>query len=172
MKRIETLPTCQKRQAITYARYLMVCILGLCSFAVGTSETAYAQSMQASANNLPVMPQPSREPVQSVSPDTPVITIHGFCATDSLPIGRRSDACTVVVTRSEFEAMVSAINITDQKYSPAALRSIASDFVTIMALADSGEKANIAKTPNVQELLMVARTRALADAYRRFLRDV
>jgi hypothetical protein len=173
MNRIEKLSTIvSKQQAFVRIRYVLIAILGVASLIVGKNNIAYAQALQASANtSVPIQPA-SREPVQLVSPDTLVITIHGFCATDAPPIGHKADACTVVITRSEFDAMISAINITDQQYSPAALRSLASDFITIMALAESGEKADIAKTPSVQQLLRVARTRALADAYRRFLRDV
>jgi PPIC-type PPIASE domain len=143
-------------------------------------QTLAAQEMHASAPaqnphtdviGKSVTAKPSNEPPQSVSPDTPVVTIHGLCANSAPPIGEKADACTVVLTRREFEAMIAAINITDQTYTPAALRSLASGYITIVALADAGEKAGVERGPVFQELMRVARTRALADAYRRSLKD-
>lgn len=113
---------------------------------------------------IPVQPQP-------VAPNAPVVTIHGICPSGNPTIGKKSDSCTIVLTRAQFEAMVGAINITNQAFSPVALRSLASSYVTLMALADAGEKAGVEKDPRFQELMDVARTRALAETYRRYLDD-
>jgi hypothetical protein len=67
--------------------------------------------------------------------------------------------------------MVTAVNTTNQVYTAAALRSLASGYTTLMALAEVGEKAGVEKDPVFQEAIRVARTRALADAYRRALKE-
>lgn len=113
---------------------------------------------------IPIQPQP-------VAPDAPVVTIHGICPAGKATIGKKTDRCTVVLTRAQFEAMVGAINITNQSFSPAALRNLASGYVTLMALADAGEKAGVESDPRFQELMDVARTRVLAETYRRYLDD-
>ncbi|MGE5321400.1 MAG: peptidyl-prolyl cis-trans isomerase [Actinomycetota bacterium] len=113
---------------------------------------------------VPVQPEP-------VAPDTPVITIHGICPAGRPTVGKKTDSCTVVLTRAQFEAMVGAINITNQAFSPAALRNLGASYVTLMALADAGEKAGMEKDPRFQELMDVARTRALAETYRRYLEE-
>jgi hypothetical protein len=77
----------------------------------------------------------------------------------------------MVLTRAQFETMVSSINITNQAYTLPALRNIGSGYVTVLALADAGEKAGIDKDPRFQEFMKVAHTRALADAYRRYLQE-
>jgi PPIC-type PPIASE domain len=125
-------------------------------------------------SNTPTRPSQaaqSGQASQQVSPDTPVVTIRGLCPAGQPAIGRKSEACTVVLTRADLETMVSAINMANQSYPPTAMRSLASGFVTIMALADAGEKAGLENTPSFRELMRVARTRALADSYRRFLRE-
>jgi parvulin-like peptidyl-prolyl isomerase len=112
-------------------------------------------------------PQPPIQPPAPVAPGAPVVTIHGLC-----PAGQQqSDSCTVVMTRQQFETMVFSINVSSQNFTPAALRSLATGFVTVLALADAGEKAGVDKDPRFQELMKVARTRALADAYRRYLQE-
>lgn len=113
------------------------------------------------------MPQPPVQPPAPVAPDAPVVTIHGLCAAGQ----PQSDSCTLVLTRQQFEAMVSSLNISGQNFTPAALRSLATGFVTVLALADAGEKAGVEKDPRFQELMKAARTRALADAYRRYLQE-
>jgi hypothetical protein len=77
----------------------------------------------------------------------------------------------VVLTRQQFETMVSSTNFTNQSYTPGALRGMAMGYVTVLALADAGEKAGVDKDPRFQEAMRVARTRALADAYRRYLQE-
>lgn len=113
---------------------------------------------------VPVQPQP-------VASDAPVVSIHGLCPAGKPTIGKKTESCTVVLTRAQFEAMVGAINITNQAFSPVALRSLASSYVTLMALADAGEKAGVESDPRFQELMDVARTRALAETYHRYLDD-
>ena len=132
--------------------------------------TLYAQQPgtaqhPASGTNPPVAVQ------QPVAPDAPVITIHGLCPAGKPTIGNKTESCTVVLTRAQFEAMVGAINITNQAFSPVALRSLGSSYVTLLALADAGEKAGVESDPRFQELMAVARTRALAETYHRYLDD-
>jgi hypothetical protein len=67
--------------------------------------------------------------------------------------------------------MVHAINLSNQPFTPAALRSLGSGYVTLMALADAGEKAGVEKDQRFLEQMSVARTRALAEVYRQSLLD-
>jgi parvulin-like peptidyl-prolyl cis-trans isomerase-like protein len=54
---------------------------------------------------------------------------------------------------------------------PPALRGFATDYATLLALAQAGEKEGVDKDPRFQEVMQMARTRALADSYRRFLQE-
>ncbi|HEX5434038.1 MAG TPA: peptidylprolyl isomerase [Candidatus Angelobacter sp.] len=123
-----------------------------------------APSSTGVTHPMPVQQQP-------VAPDAPVITVHGICPAGKPTIGTKTDPCTLVLTRAQFEAMVGAINISNQTFNPVALRSLGSSYVTLMALADAGEKAGVEKDPRFQELMDVARTRVLAETYRRHLEE-
>jgi hypothetical protein len=108
---------------------------------------------------------------EQVASDTAVVTVHGICPSGQAQTAAKPDACTVVFTREQFEAMVSSINVTNQKYTPPALRVFATDYATLMALAEAGEKEGVDKDPRFQELMRMARTRSLAESYRRFLQE-
>jgi parvulin-like peptidyl-prolyl isomerase len=100
-----------------------------------------------------------------------VVTVHGICPASQKVGAEKTDSCTLVLTRTQFETLVSSINVTNQLYAPPALRGFATGYGTILALADAGEKAGVDKDPRFQELMKIARTRVLADSYRRFLQE-
>jgi hypothetical protein len=106
-----------------------------------------------------------------VAPDAPVITIHGICPRNQKITPDKSDSCSVVLTRAQFENMVSSMNMTNQPYTPPALRGFATGYATLLALAEAGEKEGVDKDPRFQELMQMARTRGLADSYRRHLQE-
>lgn len=143
-------------------------ILMLCAVA---APCLFAQQAPSPKAQTPVAPQqqPPVQPPRPVAPESTVITIHGLCPTATPPIGHKSDSCTVLLTRAELETMLAAVNLTNQNYPPAAMRSMASNYITIMALADAGEKAGVENDPRFADMMKVARTRALAEAYRRSL---
>lgn len=143
---------------------LLICVLAVAALPAQPQSAGSPQQVPPVAHNTP---QPPIQPPLPVAPDAPVVTVHGLC-----PAGQpQSDSCTVVLTRQQFETMVGSINISNQNFTPAALRNLAVSFVTVLALADAGEKEGVDKDPRFQELLKVARTRALADAYRRYLQE-
>ena len=147
------------------SKSLLICLLVAAPLlAQQTGPTPTHTPAQPVAPGAPVMAQP-------VAPDAPVITVHGICPAEKPSIGRKTDSCTVVLTRAQFEGMVHAINLSNQAFTPAALKSLGSGYVTLMALADAGEKAGAEKDPRFQEQMDVARTRALAEVYRQMLID-
>jgi PPIC-type PPIASE domain len=133
----------------------------------GTAPNAQTSQTPATAVRPPLPVQPQ----QQVPPNAPVVTIHGLCPAEKPTIGQKTEACTVVLTRSQFEGMVHAINLTNQSFNPVALRSMANGYVTLMALADAGEKAGLEKDPRFHALMDVARTRALAETYHQYLEE-
>ena len=116
-------------------------------------------------------PQLPVHPPQPVAPDAPVVTIHGLCPAGQESKSEKPDSCELVLTRQQLEAMVSSINVANQTYTRPAMRSLAASYVTVLALADAGEKAGVEKSPRFQELMKVARARSLADAYRLYLEE-
>jgi PPIC-type PPIASE domain len=135
-----------------------------------------AQSSQTSAA-VGSAQQPVQPPTP-VAPDAPVVTIHGICPAGQPVMGEKSgdkvgdkSSCALVLTRSQFETLISSINVTNQTYTTPALRSLATGYVAVLTLADAGEKAGVDKDPRFQEMMKVARARALADGYRRYLQE-
>jgi|ERR1041384_6879093 hypothetical protein len=146
---------------------LMICVLTaapLFGQALGQQAPAPAQNAHPPVNLPPQAFQP-------VAPDAPVITIHGVCAQGQASTPEKTGSCTLVLTRAQFETMVSSMNMTNQPYTPPALRGFATGYATLLALAEAGEKENVDKDPRFQELMQIARTRALAESYRRHLQE-
>ena len=115
-------------------------------------------------------PQPITPPTP-VAPDTPVLTVHGVCPAGQTAPPDKPDACTVVLTRAQFEALVSSLNVNNTNFPPPALRGFATDYGNIMALADAGEKAGVDKDPRFADLMKITRARVLAESYRRSLHE-
>jgi hypothetical protein len=74
-----------------------------------------------------------------------------------------------VITKEQFNRMLSGMNVAVQISNPAAMRSFAESYSQLLALAGEGEKAGLENDPRFQELVRIARIRALADTYRHSL---
>ncbi|HEY2364306.1 MAG TPA: peptidylprolyl isomerase [Candidatus Angelobacter sp.] len=114
------------------------------------------------------MPQQSFNP-DNVPPNAPVVTIHGVCPRDASSgktASTKTDSCETVVTKEQFNRMISGMNVAVQISNPAAMRSFAEGYSQLLALANEGEKAGAENDPRFQELMRIARLRALADSYR------
>jgi hypothetical protein len=135
---------------------------------------AFAQAAGAPATQAPGglgSPQASSPPQlfnpDNVPSDAPVVTVHGVCPdkTDSA----KKDSCQVVITKEQFKTMLAGMSVTSQITTPAAMRTFAESYSQLLAMANAGEKAGAESDPHFQELLRIARLRALAEAYRHSL---
>jgi hypothetical protein len=109
-----------------------------------------------------------------VAPNAPVVTIQGVCpkATGSAKTGAaKSDSCQTVITKEQFNSMLAGMNLAAQISNPAAMRSFAESYSQLLALAGEGEKAGAENDSRFQELMKIARVRALADTYRHSLEE-
>ena len=149
---------------------LMICVLAAAPSFAQAQATAPSQQAPAPAQNAHPTATLPPQAVQPVAPDAPVITIHGVCGQGQVA-PQKSGSCTLVLTRAQFENMVSSMNMTNQPYTPPALRGFAINYATLLALAEAGEKEGVDKDPRFQELMQMARTRALAESYRRHLQE-
>ncbi len=116
----------------------------------------------------PLTPPQSAPSVDEVPPDAVVISIHGLCPDDK-GAPANPDSCTITITRRQFDAMLTAMNVTNQNYSPTALRGIAESYVQLLTMADAGQKAGLDKDPRFQEMMRVVRVRTMAEMYRHSL---
>jgi hypothetical protein len=150
----------------------LLTVFALAAVPAFSQAQAGASGAQTAAPVQTLHPQVvSPQAVQPVAPDAPVVTIHGICQKGQPGTLEKLDSCSLVLTRAQFENMVSSMNMTNQPYTPPALRGFAADYATLLALAEAGEKEGVDKDLRFQELMQMARTRALAESYRRFLQE-
>ncbi len=116
----------------------------------------------------PPIQQPAYNP-DNVAPDAAVVVVHGVCPNNAAPAN--PDACKMVITKQQFMAMLGGMNVASQLSTPSAMRSFAESYSQLLALASAGEKAGAENDPRFQELLRIARIRALADTYRHSLEE-
>lgn len=112
-------------------------------------------------------PQAAPASTDEVPLDAVVVSIHGVC-----PAGKASanaDGCTTTLTRQQFETMLKVMNVTNQNYSPAALKGIAESYAQLLILADAGQKEGLEKDPRFEEMMKIARVRTMAELYRHTL---
>jgi hypothetical protein len=129
---------------------------------------------------MPPLPQ-SFNP-DNVAPNAAVVTIHGLCPKDSAAAkagfakdgsakdgSAKDGSCQTVITKEQFYAMLSGMSVSSQITTPAAMRNFAESYSQLLALASEGEKNGAENDPRFQELMRIARLRALADSYRHSL---
>jgi len=119
-------------------------------------------------------PQAAPPPIQqqaynpdNVAPDAAVVVVHGICPNNAAPAS--ADACKVVITKQQFMTMVDGMSIASQLSTSAAMRNFAESYSQLLVLANAGQKAGAENDPRFQELMRIARIRALADTYRHSL---
>lgn len=93
----------------------------------------------------------------SVAPGDPVITIKGLC---DKPSGANSGSadCKTVVTRSEFEKLISALR---PNLSKAQQKQVAARYVQLLTLATKAQELGLDKTPEFEEQMYVQRLQIL-----------
>lgn len=126
---------------------------------------------QGSQPPAPVGSAPQSGLPAPVAADAPVLTVHGVCPAGQSASAEKSESCTLVLTRTQFEALVSSLNVNNQAYAPPALRGFATNYATILALAKAGENVGVDKDPRFLDLMKIAHARALAESYRRYLQE-
>jgi parvulin-like peptidyl-prolyl isomerase len=153
--------------------FITTLLAGTCAFAQ-TSVAPPAQPLSRlpiTQQPAPPLPQQPSNP-DNVAPNAPVVTIRGVCPKDAASAkagSAKSDSCETVITKEQFNRMLSGMNLAAQISNPAAMRSFAESYSQLLALANEGERAGAENDPRFQELMRIARIRALADSYRHSL---
>lgn len=115
------------------------------------------------ANSQPTLKPRPNNPVQDlqpgadskVPPDAPVITIKGVCDKS----GTTASDCKTVVTREQFEKMISVIQPNMPKPQQ---KQFASRYVNVLLLADKAHDLGLDKGPAFDEQMYLARIQILA----------
>lgn len=122
------------------------------------------------APTLKPRPSESNEliPNSTVAPDAPVITVQGLCEKPANSNATPAD-CTTVITRAEFEKLVSAVQ---PNMPPANKKPFATRYVTVLLLAEKAHEMGLDKTPDFDEQMYIARLQLLArEAGEKLQRD-
>ena len=117
---------------------------------------ACAQVSQPSVRPSSENPSATNVSAPEVKPDDPVITINGFCPSQTQP----DDQCKTVITRAQFEKLAEAL----QPDMPLPLRlKVADSYARFMRMADAAEKRGLDKTPAFEEEMRFARMQLLSQ---------
>jgi hypothetical protein len=151
--------------------FIISLLAGTCAFAQTSGAPAGQVLSRLPVTQQPPLPQPSFNP-DNVPPNAPVVTLHGVCPKDvasAKTASTKADSCETVITKEQFNRMLSGMNLAAQISNPAAMRSFAEGYSQLLALASEAEKVGAENDPRFQELMKIARIRALADSYRHSL---
>jgi PPIC-type PPIASE domain len=95
----------------------------------------------------------------SVGPDTPVITLDGFCSSASAAARREELPCRTVITRSEFDGFAEA----GGAMTPAAKNQFVQIYIQYLLFAGAAQKRGMDKDPRFQRMLDLSRLQLLAQ---------
>jgi hypothetical protein len=170
-----------RKVSSSMVRILITSLLaGACAFAQTAGAPPVQPPTRPSATQPsapPLVPQQSFNP-DKVAPNEAVVVVHGVCPknvvsakTGSKDVSGKDGSCQTVITKEQFNTMLSGMSLTSQITTPSAMRNFAESYSQLLSLADAGEKAGAENDPRFQELMRIARIRALADSYRHSLED-
>ena len=129
----------------------LVCLL-LAGMAIGQSSSEPVLKPRV---NTPVEDlTPSSD---SVSPDSPVITVQGVC--DTSAGGSNPSDCKTVVTRAQFEKMLAAIQPNMPKQGQ---KQLASRYALVLILVQKAHEMGLDKGPEFDEQMYLQRLQLLA----------
>jgi hypothetical protein len=133
-------------------------------------------SNPANPSSSPAAPQQPK--TANVAPTAPVITLTNFCAAGSkTPPASKAPGCNRVVTRAEFEQVVSAVipksRLPKGQEVPAQVKqAIAREYANILVMANAAEKRGFpAKDPATMEMLRLSRLQVLAQGLNQELQE-
>jgi parvulin-like peptidyl-prolyl isomerase len=110
-------------------------------------------------------------PAIAVAASEPVVTIHGLCQDEPIPLSVAANPCTTVVTREAFEKLLDSMNITGKTLTSETRRNLAETYAQYLALERPATKAGLESTSQFAEIMRWWRLRTLADLYRGNLQE-
>ncbi|HEX4603970.1 MAG TPA: hypothetical protein VH724_08270 [Candidatus Angelobacter sp.] len=105
---------------------------------------------------------------QAIKPDDPVITVSGICRDHSAKAASPAE-CKTIVTREQFEGLVSALAATGQAVPLDARQQLAQTYVDLLAYAEAARPSGMESSREFHELMELVRLRTLSEIHRRNL---
>lgn len=110
--------------------------------------------------------QASTNAQSPVRPEDAVITLHGVCASSAGGTEKKDQSCATVVSRREFEFLVSSINLGGKPMSMGARQNLAKTYAEYLVYEQPAEKAGLEKSERYAEIMRWLRLRMLTDLMR------
>jgi parvulin-like peptidyl-prolyl isomerase len=143
-----------------------------------TPKAAPTPGQKPGSQAAPAEKSPSAKPQgpesKEVGPDAAVITIPGICLTPAPKAASskaaggtaaaKPPACETVVTRKQLELLIATVR---PNLQPAQRRTLAQQYVELLAMSNAALQAGIEKDPKVQEQIRLSRLQILATSYSR-----
>src|SRR5579872_2415734 len=163
-------------------RYCQFVVVLFCSLGLASLDATAQGSQSGKASDSHASTQAAPEPL--ITPDTPVITMHGLCQNQPPLVrlgetatpysdktatepGRASfSECKTVMTRSEFENLINAIN---PNARPDKRLHFAEDYPETLLYAEQARQLGLDKTPEFQELAKFRTLEALSQLYKHYM---
>ena len=131
----------------------------------GSTTPATVLAVPAGAADTAARPTPAGN--STISPDTPVIVIDGFCKTPpprpkSAPSAsaKSTSACQTVITRAQFDELADAIRL---DMDPAAKRQLATFYPKLLLMQREFAKRGLENDPSVKRALAFTKLRSEAE---------
>lgn len=136
----------------------------LITFLICASAVTWAQAnpQPSTADAPPASPNAAPQnaaPKTDIGPNTPVITLHGFCP-DKPPAEKAAADCETVITRAAFEKLVSTLA---PNAPNSARQQLAGDYARFLVLATEAKKDGLDKTDRFKEIMDFMHIRVLAQ---------
>jgi parvulin-like peptidyl-prolyl isomerase len=165
-----------------YCQFAMIllCSLAMAGLSAGAQESQAGQVKQRQSS-IPATVEPL------MAPDAAVITIHGLCqnrppllrlgetlpafpdkATPETDGGSASNECDTIVTRSQFENLINAINPSAR---PEKRRRFAEDYSETALYAEQARQLGLDKSPEFEELARFRSLEALTQIYKHYMQE-
>jgi len=131
-----------------------------------------AQAISASESNTPQnkavtdQSKTSASEESSVSPEDPVITLHGVCANSGDPNRQKDESCKTVVSRREFEFLSNSINLSGKPIPMGSRQNLAKTYAQYLVYEPPAKQAGLENTERYAEIMRWLRLRMLTDLLR------
>ena len=144
-----------------------ICVLFLTAMAWGQAAKPTAAPPPPKAASASSATASKADASATLTPDAAVITITGLCdktaAQKATPAG-----CKTVVTRAEFERLMSAVA---PNIAPAARKQLATQYATALVMVHKAHEMGLDKGPRFEELIRVARIGVITKELNQQLQD-
>ena len=136
-----------------------------------TSQTAAAKAPAASPAKPSSGSAASVKKAKMATSIPAVITVHGLCSGQPGGKPKADAACTIVVTKPQFDAVVNALNAIGPPLLPSQLRPVAQGYAATLVNYEAAKKAGVERDPRFTEVMRLARMRAMGDMYNALMQE-